>query len=56
MGARTDGADTVRGRVRSRGLARTMPVGDGVERIVVAVEEVPTGDVVDVAVVVVVDL
>ncbi len=38
------------------GLTRAVPVVHGVERVVVAVEEVPARDVVDVAVVVVVDV
>ena len=50
-----DVAGAVLARVRVLGLAGAVPVLDGVERIVVAVEEVPTRDVVDVAVVVVVD-
>ena len=52
--ARADVAGSVLARGRVLGLAGAVAVLDGVERIVVAVEEVPTRDVVDVAVAVVV--
>ena len=56
VGARADIAGAVRGRGRVSGFTGAVAVVDGVERVVVAEEEVPTRDVVDVTVVVVVDL
>ena len=53
--ARADVAGAVRGRGRVPASPVPWPKLDGVERVVVAEEEVPTRDVVDVAVVVVVD-
>ena len=54
-GTRPDVAGAVLGCRRVRGLTGAVAVGDGVERIVVAVQEVPARDLVDVAIAVVVD-